>query len=376
MPDPLRPAYTRTFLLIALLAAAPAPALLNIDGTRNQVFVFGGVTFAHSSNIFSQRDSASDYTVTAHAGAELKRRAGIIAVDSTARVDYVRYGEFTDENTLNPSFSLTLSKGSGRTTASLKLSAYRETRSDSAVNLRTSSWNLPVSLSIKYPINEKFYVTSDTGYLRRTYSDNQTLVDYTDFTEGVDLYYVYTSKLDLFAGYRLRAASTSIDGRSQDHWFSLGATGGLFSKMSGTMRFGYQIRDIQGGGQYGQVNATASLNWPVTRKLVFSLQAARDFNTIATGASVDSTSLALNASYAYNRKLDFNATLAAGRNDFLNETQADRRDTFFSWSAGARYRLNDHLQMGASYVYLKNWSSLSLADFENHGFSFDVSSRY
>jgi hypothetical protein len=38
--------------------------------------------------------------------------------------------------------------------------------------------------------------------------------------------------------------------------------------------------------------------------------------------------------------------------------------------------MNEHLQMGASYVYLKNWSSLALADFENHGFAFDISSRY
>ena len=45
------------------------------------------------------------------------------------------------------------------------------TRSDSSVNLRTSSWNFPLGLSVKYPINDKFYVTSNTGYLRRTYSD-------------------------------------------------------------------------------------------------------------------------------------------------------------------------------------------------------------
>jgi len=41
-----------------------------------------------------------------------------------------------------------------------------------------------------------------------------------------------------------------------------------------------------------------------------------------------------------------------------------------------RYRMNEHLQMGASYVYLRNWSVLDQADFDNHGFSFDVTSRY
>ncbi len=371
----MRHVSTRILLVSTLLAAAPSQALLNIDGTKNQIFVFGGVGFSHNSNIFSQRDGEGDYSITAHAGAELKRRAGIIAVDSTVRVDYVRYGEFTDENAWNPNFSVNFQKSTGRTTGSLKLSAYRESRSDSAINLRTNSWNVPVEFSLRYPINEKLYVTSTTGYLRRTYSDSQVLLNYADYSEALDLFYVYTSKLDLFAGYRFRSSRTSDARRSLDHWFNLGATGGLFSKMTGTVRFGYQVRDVRGDDQYSQFNASASVNWPITRKLMLSLQGARDFSTIATGTSVDTTTAALNAIYTYNSKLDVTATLSAGRNKFLNET-TPRRDTFYSWEVSSHYRMNDHLQLGASYTYLKNWSSFALADFENHGFSFDISSRY
>lgn len=372
----LRHVRTRILLPAVLLGAIPSQALINIDGTKNQIFVFGGVAFSHNSNIFSQRDGEGDYMVTAHVGADLKRRAGIISVDSTARVDYVRYGEFRDENTYNPRLSVDFSKSTGRTTGALKMSAYRETRSDSAVNLRTSSWNVPVELSFKYPINEKLYVTSATSYLRRTYSDSAiSLVDYTDYTEAVDLSYVYTSKLDLFSGYRFRSSRTSDGRRSFDHWFNLGATGGLFSKMSGTVRLGYQVRDVRGGDQYGQINATASVNWPITRKLLLSLQGARDFSTIATGTSVDSTSAVLNGLYSYNSKLDAHAMVSSGRNKFLTDNLG-RQDTFFSWETGVRYRMNEHLQLGASYVYLRNWSTLDQADFDNHGFSFDVTSRY
>lgn len=376
MPSLLRHVRTRILLPAVLLGAVPSQALLNIDGTKNQIFVFGGVAFAHNSNIFSQRDGEGDYTVTAHAGADLKRRAGIISVDATARLDYLRYGEFRDENTANPRFSVNFTKSTGRTTGALKLSTYRETRSDSAINLRTTSWNVPVDFSFKYPINEKLYVTSATSYLRRSYGDSTVaLLDYTDYTEAVDLYYIYTSKLDLSAGYRFRSSRTSDARRSLDHWFSLGATGGLFSKMSGTVRVGYQVRDVRGGEQFGQMNATASVNWPVTRKLLVSLQGARDFSTIATGSSVDASTLALNGLYTYSSKLDLHALVSAGRNKFLADALA-RHDTFFSWEAGVRYRMNEHLQMGAAYVYLRNWSRLDQADFDNHGFSFDVTSRY
>lgn len=378
MPQLIRSTRTPLLLLATLLlGVAPVSALLNIDGTRNQIFVFGGVTFGYSSNIFSERDGRGDSTVTAQAGADWKRRAGIIAVDSTLKFDFLRYREFNDQSTVNPSFTISFIKAEGRTTGSFKLAAYRESRADSAVNLRTNPWNYPVSLTLRYPLSQKFYITSDTGYLHRSYGNVQGLVDYTDFTQGVDLYYVYTSKLDLFAGYRIRLATTSLDQNSQDHWFNVGATGGLFSKLTGNVRVGYQIRKLSkaGSGQFEQLNASAGVSWPITRKLMLRLQAARDFSTIATGASVDTTSVALNADYTLNRKIFLNAGASGGRNKFLNDV-ADRHDTFFGWDTGIRYQMNEHFQMGASFSYVKNWSSLNYADFDNKGFSLDISTRY
>lgn len=371
----------RAGLVLCLAAMPSAQALLNIDGTRNQVFVFGGVTFGYNSNIFAQAGGPGDSTLTAQAGAELKRRAGLIAVNSVAKIDYIRYSKYSGESSFNPSFSLELDKTEGRTTGSFTLRAFRETRSDSAVNLRTSSWNFPLGLNIKYPINEKFYVTSATGYLRRTYSDDGlALVNYTDYSEAIDLFYTYSSKLDLLGGYRLRESRTSIRGRATDHWFYVGATGGLFSKLSGTVRVGYQIRQARGpqtgDDDYRNFNAAASVNWPVTRKLALSFLINRDFNTIATGASVDSISLGARAQYTYSRKLEFNAGTAVGRNDFLGSLQGNRRDTFFTWDVGGTYKMNEHLQIGASYTYFHNWSSLSFSDFESHGISVDISGRY
>ncbi|MDI1320761.1 MAG: hypothetical protein PSW75_11315, partial [bacterium] len=99
--------HIRTCLLAIItlgLAQTPARALLNIDGARNQVFVFGSVTFAYSSNIFSESTGRGDSSMSAQAGVELKRHAGIISVDSTFKVDYQRFGSYTSENSLNPSF--------------------------------------------------------------------------------------------------------------------------------------------------------------------------------------------------------------------------------------------------------------------------------
>ena len=370
-----------TLAVLAVVLTLPrGQALLNIDGSRNQVFVFGDATFAYNSNIFSEATGRGDYSVDTQVGVELKRRAGIIAVNSTFKVDYLRFGKFTDQDAVNPSFYIEFNKTTGRTTGAFTINAYRESRSDSVVNLRTSSWNFPLGLNLKYPVNDKFYVTSTTSYLQRRYTNTTTtpLANLVDYSEGRDVFYGSPSKLDLVAGYSIRVSKTSIGGDTSDNWFNIGATGGLFAKLNGSVRLGYQIREITGAGgeSFTHVNALASLNWPATRKLSFAAQVSRDFNTIATGASVDATSVGLRAIYAYNRKLEFNTGISAGRNTFLGSNQPARTDTFFGWDVGATYKFNEHLHVGANYNYFRNWSTASFSEFDRQGFSFDIGSRF
>jgi outer membrane receptor protein involved in Fe transport len=120
----------------------------------------------------------------------------------------------------------------------------------------------------------------------------------------------------------------------------------------------------------------AGVTWPVTRKLNLSGQLSRDFSTIATGASVDSLAASLRAGYAATRKIEFTTGVAYGRNRVLGTPPPERRDTFFSWDLGARYKMNEHLQVGATYTYFRNWSTFDFSDFDRQGFSVDVSSRY
>jgi hypothetical protein len=359
-----------------LISQTPAHALINVDGSRNQLFVFGSVTFGYDSNIFSDATDRGGSVVSSAVGLELKRRAGVVAVNATATLSYSDYGRFSDQNSFDPSFRLELNKTSGRTTGAFTVSAYRESRADSFVNLRTNSWNFPVGLSIKYPVNDKYYFTSQTGYLRRRYVESATLANYLDYTQAFDIFYVYTSKLDLVGGYRIRVSQTSIGNDTVDHWFNVGATGGLFAKLNGTVRLGYQIRDISHSQSFTHINALAALGWPVTRKLNLTGTLTRDFNTIATGASVDSTTATLRANYAINRQFEILAGVSYGRITFLGTPPPARRDTFFSWDAGLRYKLNEHFQAGVTYTYFHNWSTFAFSDFTRNGVSFDIASRF
>lgn len=367
----------RLSLLALLFAQQSVFALLNIDGNRNQVFIFGGATLAYDSNIFAQRNGSSDTTETLNLGTNLKRNAGLITVDGTLSVDFLRYNHNTNFNATNPNLHVVFEKAAGRLTGSFTIDAFRSQQADTAVNLRTSSWNFPVGLNLRYPLNEKFYATSQSSFVKRDFVDNNTgLQNYRDFSEAVDGYYVYTSKLDLLAGYRVRFSRTALE-RSTDHDFYLGATGALLAKATGLVRVGYQVRQPEGGGtSYGQLSALAQVTWNVSRKLSTTLEISRDFSTTATSVSVDALTTALNGTYAMTRRFELNGSLAYGRNRFLGAGGDGRHDDFSSFTLGLSYGLNDNVKVLSSYTYFRNLSTLDEAEFDRQQFSVTVSGRY
>lgn len=374
MPQPSK-LFVGLVVLALLFPQQSVFALLNIDGTRNQVFVFGSASLAYDSNVFARADGEGDYMFNAAVGVELKRRAGIISVNARAMFDYQRFTEFSDQNSWNPTFHLELNKTTGRTTGALTINAFRSSRADSAVNLRTQSWNFPIGLNLKYPVNDKIYLTSTTGYLKRSYSDSAAgLLTYTDYTQAIDLFYVFTSKTDLLAGYRIRVGTTER-GTTTDHNVTVGATNGLLPKVNGTVRLGYQWRTIDSTAEsYNQITAAVSLTWNATRKLNVTGTVARDFTTTAVGGNVDTFSALLRGNYTFTRRYSVDAGLGYGRNHFLGGTP--RTDQFFTWDVGGRIHWNEHFDLSASYTYLNNWSDTSLSNFERTGYSVNFQTRF
>jgi hypothetical protein len=360
---------------------------LNIDGTRNQIFVFGELHLGYDSNIFAENPDVvtqpggnGDFISTLTLGTEYKRGAGTLSVDARAQLSYERYKRHPDRDAWNPAFHLELDRTTGRMTGSLILGATRESRADSAINLRTSSWSYPVDLNLKYPINERFYVTSTTGYLHRSYAETTVLSDLTEYSQAVDLYRIYTSKLDLLAGYRVRLSETSA-GRTTDHNFNVGATGGILPKLNGTIRFGYQFRNVDAtGATFNNFSALAELNWNATRKFVMVGRLSRDFGTTANTISVDSLAANLHANYIITRRYSVDGGIGYGRNRFLNGTPdargRQRQDDFITWDAGITYTWSEKFKATLSYVHLQNWSTLDLSDFTSNGVNLVLSSRF
>jgi hypothetical protein len=367
-------------LALAAAGATRAGAILEFDEGRDRITVNAGYGITYDSNLFAHAGSEGDYNQSLSAGAAYVRRAGLIGVDATVSITTTRFRKFSSEDFTNPSFTLDLSKAKGRLTGSFRLSAGRENRGEVTANERTTSWHYGSALTLRYPFNERYYVTSTSSYDARDFGQTSTLYDLSSYSEALDAFYVYSSKLDLFGGYRIRQGDAQGGARSQDHAVTLGATGGILPKLSGSLRAGYQWRHESGagGGNYGSLTTNFTLTWPVTKQVTIDGQASKDFMTSATDIDVDATAFVLTAALKPNLRLNatLKATASYNVNRFLGIRGGGREDRAAGCSADLSLPLIAHVSAALSYNYTDNHSNVAFARFVQHTATFKISAQY
>ena len=378
--------HTRALLLAALLlgGAATVPrafALIRLDNDRNHVDVSGSFSTGFSSNIGASAGGASDNYYSAQVGAQFLRRAGLIVMDASVGLNATSYAKNTGENFRDPSLKMELNKRSGRTTGALKLSAARESRADSAANIRNSSWLYDASLGAKYPmLGGQYAFLASVGASLRDYADNNTLADQKSFTSSLDFYYVLNER-SLLAGYRFRQESTSLSTGSRDHSVTAGVSGPLLFRLNGTLRAGYQVRVpyglTAGRSTYTGWTANGSSTWEVTKRLDFSGQLSRDLSTTSTNVSVDTLGGSIAGQYRFNIQTAFSAGTGMTRTRFLDSSASNRLDTAWNWDVTAhRSIFKKHIELSLAYSFFRNWSSASYSSFDRKSLTFTATAKY
>jgi hypothetical protein len=325
-------------------------------------------------------DGAGDYNQSLSLGTNYTRRAGLIGVNASLSVTSTRFTKFSGEDFTNPSLTLGLTKNQGRLTGTVSLSAQRESTSDTATNRFTTSWNYDSSINFRYPVNDRYYFTSLSDFSLRDYVQNNALFNLLSYSEAIDVFYVYTSKLDLMGGYRIRLGEAQGGSHTQDHALTLGATGGILPKLSGSISAGYQWRNESGdtGGRYGALTTSLSLSWPMTKRVTITGQASKDFTTAATDVSIDTTAFNLSASLKPTSRLKFMLTTGVGYaiSNFLGAKGDGREDRALSLNAGLTFTLTAALSAGLTCAYTDNHSNIAFSNFARHTASFNLSARY
>jgi len=367
--------------MMAAAGMAPrAVALLELNAGHDEVDVTASYGITYDSNLFAQAGGGGDYSQAFALGTQYARRAGVIGVKASLGLTATRFRKFSGEDFNNPALDLTFTKETGRLTGSFGLSAQRESRTDAAANVFASSWNYGSSLRFRYPINSRYYFTSATDFSLSDYLENSALFNLKSYSEALDVFYVYTSKLDLLGGYRIRWGDAEGGSRTVDNALTLGATGGILPKLNGSVRFGYQWRDESGGteGSFNSLTTSLALTWPLTTRVTFTGAASKDFTTTATDISVNVTAFGVSASLrpTFKLKVVLNAGVDYSISDFLGSRGGGRQDHAWSCNAGLSVPLSSKFSASISYAYSDNHSTIAFSAFARHTTTFNLSARF
>jgi hypothetical protein len=297
-----------------------------------------------------------------------------------------KYGSITNQDYSDPSFNLELNKQTGRTTGAITISAARESRADAAVNTRNSSWNFNYGANYHYHIAGTWDLAGGVSYSDREYQDEIAFANLKTIATSVDLIKVLSSERDVMLGYRYRYSDTSRNTSSDDHNLSVGLHGKVIPGVNGSVRFGYQFRIPHGprpglaagnpSKDFQSWTATGSASYAINKKMNLAGSISKDFSTTATDSSVDGLVLSLDAQYALTSRLGFNANVGTGSTKFLDNVGPARHDTYVTASFGTGYAFSEHLKFSFSYLWFKNWSSSSFADFVRSSWSLGASSHW
>jgi outer membrane receptor protein involved in Fe transport len=380
-------------VLAAFVACPPAHALISLNEGRDRIFVTGTVSVSRDSNVFANADQKGDFLYSTTLSADYTRRNGWIGVNANAAVSSTRFGEIDGQDFDNPTLGLEFTKQTGRTTGSLTISASRESRADASVNVRSTSWIIPVGLNFKYPIVGAWTATGSLGYSQRKYLDEVAFASLTSYSASVDLIHILNTEREAVAGYRYRFSDTSRDTSSSDHNFSLGLNGKLLRGISGSARVGYQFRSVESPLRsditYQSWTASVGASYALSKKANLSASVAKDFSITASDQIVDTTNASLDFKYAYNSRWAFMAGVGYGDTRFLGEGGRiildqgppllygpNRHDNYFEWHATLSYSHSEHFKAMLTYSWFKNWSTLSYADFIRSSWTLTASTRW
>jgi hypothetical protein len=373
--------FYRTSLIVLLVGGilpAPALALLTFDQGHDQLFVTGTFGVEYDTNIEANEFGQADTIYSAGAGLEYTRHAGIIAVDASTGLSISRFNKDTTDDFSDPHVQAEFSAKDDRTTADLTLSTARESEADIISGIRAVSWNDAAGLNVKYRVTDRYSIAGIFNYSLQDFVNAPQLTNITGYSAGTDLYYTINSARDLFAGYTFGLQQTSNGLSYYDHSFNVGLSGKILPKLNGTASVGYEVEVPHGSSDRstGSMTEDVALTWNFSRRLKITGDLSQNFSATSIGGSVNTLAASLDATFAMNAKTSLTSGIGGGNNRFIGAAADGRRDTYFTWNAGANYTFNEHFTISAGYVYYENWSTLSFSDFIRHTIDLTLNVRF
>jgi len=367
-----------SLLILWIAASSRARALLTFNDGTDQVFVNSTYTFGYDTNVFTQGVARGSSTQNWSFGANYTRKAGVIGVNAGVGWNFGDFGSYTSQDFVDPSYSLSFTKGTGRTTGSLSFSAQKTAQPDPDANNRAVAWNYDIGLNLRYPVNDRYFFTNGTTYSNILYTNHALFADLGSISDGIAINYIFDPKLDFNGGYTF-AFSQTDNTTNYDQSYTVGASGSLLPKLTGSLDVGVDDRHSDYAGtseNYGSFTGDAALAWRFSHLLSFAGSVNRAFSTSSTDVSLDTSSVSLNTDINAIRRLRTSVVTSYTETQFLGTLGDGRRDTLWQLVGNLGTAITTHVRANISYAYEVNYSNLGGASFTRETLSLTLSADY
>ena len=363
-----RTIFSAVAVCLLTLALSWTPALAFdlgqwIPGLKVSPFLSERVEY--ESNIFQTPSHSKDDVI-------FKTIPGVLAdytfgphsITAGYRAEILRYLDLTDQDTVHHIAVGQLRLDFPRTLLTLKEDFVR-TSDPPGTELtgRILSNTNVLKPAGEYRLTPSFSTGVNYSWTRVRFDDRAIgdLIDRDEHLIGASLYWKVVPKGDVLFNYSYGRVifTTATDRDYTDHLVAVGLRGDLTSKLSSTLRVGYEIRDPDSSNQasFSGLFVGGDVTYRPTERTTITLATQRSTqeSTFGTDAFYVTTNASLSVTQQLLTKLSVSARLGGGVNDYSTKQTADgktdfRQDTFLLAGAQADYDIQPWLRAGLEYA--------------------------
>lgn len=363
---------------LLVLAALPAQALVSLNDGKDKIFVSGSVTIGFDSNFYANSFKQSETTVLAMAGVEYSRRAGAIGVDASVSATKSIHSNFSKEDSVDPKYSMELTKSEGPTTGSLRLNYTRRRDNNMAASMRLRTEEYGAALDATRPVSQRYSVAGGLGFGRTDFQQTPGIYDLDTFDAHANLVYQINSRRELSVGYAYGRDDSKGPEDFDDHGINVGLKGRITAKVTGTLQTGFTTRQsrLASGENFSAWTAAAIANWLPVKKTTVTGELSKSFATTSTDIATDNTTAAINVNRVLNARWNVGAGLTGTHSRYLGVRGAGRSDDILIFNASVSWSMNEHLRVTGMYSHTLTSSTLAFAEYNRDYFSLMISSRW
>ncbi len=360
-------------LLVLVLLRLPALALdLGewIPGLKLSPFLSERVEY--QSNVFqTPSHSKDDVVFKTIPGFVADYTFGTHSLSAGYRAEILRYLDLTNQDTVHHFGVAQLRLDFPRTLLNLR-DDFARTSDPPGTELtgRILSTTNVFKPEAEYRLTQRFSLGLNYGWTHVRFDDQfiAELIDRDEHRAGAAVFWKVVPKGDVFFSYTYGRVifTTATDRDYTDHLIAVGLRGDITSKLSSTLRVGYEIRDPDSSGQasFSGLFFGGDVTYRPTERTTITLatQRATQESTFGTDAFYVTTNGTLSVTQQLLTKLSVTARLGGGVNDYSTKQTADgktafRHDPFLLAGVQADYDIQPWLRTGVEYARISRDSN-------------------